>query len=139
MNIASVAQQSYVGTTQQASALAAVSPDSFGVNSTNASAEASAPSGSNGVAAGATLSSQTLQALMDMLQGEPADSSASGTSAAQPRHHHHHHGGGQNATTAATTPAGTSGAAAATAGTDASAEEGGDSNETATLATALGA
>jgi hypothetical protein len=137
MNIASVAQQSYVGTTQQASALAAVSPDSFGVNSTNASAEASAPSGSNGVAASATLSSQTLQALMDLLQGDPAESSASGTSAAQPRHHHHHHGA--PATTAATTPAGTSGAAAATAGTDASAEEGGDSNETATLATALGA
>ena len=99
MNIGSMAQQSYVGTAQQSAALTAVSPDAFGLNSSGAASDAAPASSAapSGTAGNATLSSQTLQALMDLLQGDPPDS----TSAAKPKHHHHH---GAPPTAASTAP-----------------------------------
>jgi hypothetical protein len=136
MNIASMAQQSYVGATQQSAAMSAVSPDSFGLDSSDDASDAAPASStsSSGTATNATLSSQTLQALMDLLQGDPADSS----SAAQQPKHHHHHGGGQPPTAASTASTDTSSTASANmAAADSGAEA--DDSESATLATALGA
>jgi len=130
MNIASAAQQSFVGATQQSTTLAAVSPQSFGLASSD-TAPGAAPAKSastSGGAANATLSSQTLQALMDLLQGDPADS-ASAT-----KKHHPHHAMGQPP---ASNPS-SSMASASPAAADPGAQ-GDDSSESATLATALGA
>ena len=130
MNIGSMAQQSYVGSAQQSAALTAVSPDAFGLNSSGAASDAAPASSAapSGTAGNATLSSQTLQALMDLLQGDPADS----TSAAKPKHHHHH---GAPPTVASTAPS------TSTASMDAASASmaGADDSESATLATALGA
>jgi hypothetical protein len=126
MNIASMAQQSFVGATQQSATLAAVSPQSFKVASSNAAPKASSASSASasGSASKATLSSQTLQALMDLLQGDPASSATK---------HPAHHGIGQPPITASNTSSNTA-SAAADSGT-----QGDDSSESATLATALGA
>ena len=129
MNIASAAQQSFVGATQQSATLAAVSPQSFGLASCD-TAPGAAPAKSacaSGGTANATLSSQTLQALMDLLQGDPADT------ASTTRKHHPHHAMGQppasntSSSMASASPAADPGA------------QGDDSSESATLATALGA
>jgi hypothetical protein len=127
MNIGSVAQQSYVGATQQASAMAPVSPDSFSVDSTRGSSKSPATSGSTS-ASSASLSSQTLQALMDLLQSDPADSSSS--SAAQAKRHHHH--GGPQPATASNSPA------SPDPGAEADGAEARDNGDAASLATALG-
>jgi hypothetical protein len=130
MNIGSVAQQSYVGATHQASSIASISSDSFGVDSGDEPSKSPAASGStsSSSASSATLSSQTLQALMDLLQSDPADCSSS--SAAQAKRHHHH--GGPQPTTASNGPA------SPDPGGEADGAEASDNGDAASLATALG-
>jgi hypothetical protein len=81
--------------TQQASAAAAVEADSdddaFGVSASGASGTPS--TGLTGSATG-TLDSQTMQALLDLVQTDPSDQGTSqGQTQATGAHHHHHHGG----------------------------------------------
>jgi hypothetical protein len=141
MNVSSVSQQAYAMpqvTAQQLNAAAAVSDDSFddsAAEAGTASAPASTSTASSGSAT-ATLSSQTLQALFDLTQNDPAGQQA--TQGAQ-SHRHHHHGGGmaQQAPTQDTATETSNDPTASIAELDSGAAS--SSNDSDSLAAALGA
>jgi hypothetical protein len=141
MNISSVSQPAQQLTAQQAIAAAAVTDDFFedaGSQTGAASATGSTSTAATGSST-SVLSNQTLQALLDLTQSDPADQQNSATQGAQGTHHHHHHGGGgaqQPSTTSST--ATTSDPTASIAELDSgSGSTTGDASDS--LATALGA
>jgi hypothetical protein len=126
MTISSVggAAQSYLSqlySAQQAQAASAVSVDVPAADSAFMPASTVGASGSNSLTgtSSSNLDSQTLQALLDLTQQDPAaPSQQSGqTSQASGAHHHgrHHHGGGE--ATAPTPASSTSATTTASAGT----------------------
>jgi hypothetical protein len=147
MNVSSVSQQAYAMpqvTAQQLNAAVAVSDDSFDDSAAETSAASPTSSASTSMSGSttATLSSQTLQALFNLTQNDPSSQQAAqGTQAsqgAQPRHHHHHGGGGgtQQASAQSTATQTTSDPTASIAELDSSTASSDDSDS---LATALGA
>ena len=99
MSISSISQQAPPQlTAQQALAAAAVSDDFVADDSVQSGAATPANAG-NAILTGSTggaLSSQTLQALLDLTQNDPADqqSTQQSTDNGQVHHRHHHHSGG---------------------------------------------
>ena len=98
MSISSVGPAlSQLYSTQQAQALSAVSVDVPAGNTPDASA---AQAGDDNALTGTTtsnLDSQTLQALLELTQQDPASPAEDSPQTGQARgahHHHHHHGGG---------------------------------------------
>ena len=146
MNVSSVSQQAYAMpqvTAQQLNAAVAVSDDSFDDSAAETSAGSPTSSASTSMSGSttATLSSQTLQALFNLTQNDPSSQQAAqgtqATQGAQPRHHHHHGGGGtQQASAQSTATQMTSDPTASIAELDSSTASSDDSDS---LATALGA
>jgi hypothetical protein len=121
----SALNQAYLS--QQAQAVLAQSFDPQTAASSSAAASGGADAGTNALTGIGTsaLDSQTLQALMDITQQDPADgsdpsSTATGQSGqAQGAHHHHHHHGGGTMQAQGTDPSTSSTATDTASSTDA--------------------
>ena len=103
MSISSVGGASALSqlySTQQAQALSAVSVDDPSGYTPNASAAQTGDSNALRGTATSNLDSQTLQALLELTQQDPASSASDPSQSSQTgqargaHHHHHHHGGG---------------------------------------------